>query len=230
MPASNPGDEPGSNRDVIRSRQLWLLALFLFVKYGSQVAFQGLWGVPYIASVYDVSPTAAAGAVTMVAAGYVVAAPIIGRLADVMAARGMNLIAAQRRLLVATTMLYVVTWVPIVLAPGFLPLSAMYLLLFVMGTSVSSASLVFGIAKELFPSNVSGLAIGLVNITSILGGAAMPPVVGWFIDRLTAAGVQGGAVYSRAMIPCLLAAAVGLALISMVGRPSGRRVRPGYPA
>jgi len=230
VPASNPGDEPGSNRDVIRSRQLWLLALFLFVKYGSQVAFQGLWGVPYIASVYDVSPTTAAGAVTMVAAGYVVAAPIIGRLADVMAARGMNLIAAQRRLLVATTMLYVVTWVPIVLAPGFLPLSAMYLLLFVMGTSVSSASLVFGIAKELFPSNVSGLAIGLVNITSILGGAAMPPVVGWFIDRLTAAGVQGGAVYSRAMIPCLLAAAVGLALISMVGRPSGRRVRPGYPA
>jgi len=155
---------------------------------------------------------------------------MIAKLADIMAAWGMNLMAAQRRLLVATTLLYVATWAPIVPAPGLLPLGAMYLLLFVMGTSVSSASLVFGIAKELFPSNVSGLAIGLVNITSILGGAAMPPVVGWFIDRLTAAGVQGGAVYSRAMIPCLLAAAVGLALISMVGRPSGRRVRPGYPA
>jgi len=224
------GDEPGSNRDVIRSRELWLLASFLFVKYGSQVAFQGLWGVPYIASVYGVSPTTAAGAVTMVAAGYVLAAPMIGKLADVMAARGMNLIAAQRRLLIATTLLYVATWAPIVLAPGFLPLGAMYALLFVMGISVSSASLVFGIAKDLFPAKVSGLAIGLVNITSILGGAAMPPVVGWFIDHLTAAGIQGGAVYSRAMIPCMAAAALGLALISMVGRPSGRRARPGYPA
>jgi len=227
---ADPDDEPGSNRDVIRSRELWLLASFLFVKYGSQVAFQGLWGAPYIASVYGVSPTAAAAAVTMIAAGYVVAAPFIGRLADIMAARGMNLMAAQRRLLIATTLLYVGTWMPIVLAPGFLPLSAMYVLLFVMGISVSSASLVFGIAKDLFPAKVSGLAIGLVNITSILGGAAMPPVVGWFIDRLTAAGVQGGAVYSRAMIPCLLAAGLGLALISMVGKPYGRRLLPGHPA
>jgi MFS family permease len=194
------------------------------------VAFQGLWGVPYIASVYGVNPTTAAGAVTMVAVGYVVAAPFVGKLADVMAARGMNLVTAQRRLLVATTLLYVATWVPIVLAPGFLPLSAMYVLLFVMGISVSSASLVFGIAKGLFPPNVSGLAIGLVNITSILGGAAMPPVVGWFIDRLTAAGVQGGEVYSRAMIPCLLAAALGLALVSMVGRPARTNMRPGYHA
>lgn len=225
-----PDDEPGSNRDVIRSRDLWLLALFLFVKYGSQVAFQGLWGAPYIASVYGVSPTTAATAVTMIAAGYVVAAPFIGRLADIMAARGMNLMAAQRRLLIATTLLYVATWVPIVLAPGLLPLGAMYVLLFVMGMSVSSAGLVFGIAKDLFPAKVSGLAIGLVNITSILGGAAMPPVVGWFIRRLTAAGIQGGAVYSGAMIPCLLAACVGLILLSMVGKPSGRRLRPGYPA
>jgi MFS family permease len=230
VPDSGPGDEPGSNRDVMRSRELRLLALFLFMKYGSQVAFQGLWGVPYIASVYRVSPTTAAGAVTMVAVGYVVAAPFVGKLADVMAARGMNLVTAQRRLLVATTLLYVATWVPIVLAPGFLPLSAMYVLLFVMGISVSSASLVFGIAKALFPSNVSGLAIGLVNITSILGGAAMPPVVGWFIDRLAAAGLQGGAVYSTAMIPCLLAAALGLALVSMVGRPARTNMRPGYHA
>ncbi|HAI87466.1 MAG TPA: hypothetical protein DCL63_10815, partial [Firmicutes bacterium] len=69
--------------------------MFLFMKYGSQVAFQGLWGVPYIASVYRVSPTTAAGAVTMVAAGYVVAAAFVGKLADVMAARGMNLVTAQ---------------------------------------------------------------------------------------------------------------------------------------
>ena len=49
-------------RDVMRSAELWLLALFLSVKYGSQVAFPGLWGVPYIASVYGVSPAKAAGA------------------------------------------------------------------------------------------------------------------------------------------------------------------------
>jgi len=68
VPGWDPGDEPGSSRDVIRSRELWLLAFFLFTKYGSQVAFQGLWGVRYIANVYGVSPTTAAGAMTMMAA------------------------------------------------------------------------------------------------------------------------------------------------------------------
>ena len=230
VPGWDPGDEPGSSRDVIRSRELWLLAFFLFTKYGSQVAFQGLWGVRYIANVYGVSPTTAAGAMTMMAAGYVVAAPMIGKLADVMAARGMNLMAAQRRLLIATTLLYVVTWGLLVLVPGLLPLSAMCVLLFLMGVSVSSASLVYGIAKGLFPSNVSGLAIGLVDITSILGGAAMPPIVGWFIDRPAVAGLQGGAVYSKAMIPCLLAALISLALIWMVGKPSGQHVPSRYSA
>ena len=219
VPDSELANEPGSNRNVIRSRELWLLAFFLFTKYGSQVAFQGLWGAPYIASVYGVSHTAAAAAVTMVAAGYVVAAPAMGKLADSMAARGMDIIVAQRRLLIVTTLVYVMTWAPIVLAPGLLPLSFMYVLLFLMGLSVSSASLVFGIATSLFPSNVSGLAIGLVNVTSILGGAAMPPVVGWSIQRLTATGLQGGAVYSRALGPCLAAAAVSFTLMLMVRRP-----------
>lgn len=131
----------------------------------------------------------------------------------------MDIIVAQRRLLIVTTLVYVMTWAPIVLAPGLLPLSFMYVLLFLMGLSVSSASLVFGIATSLFPSNVSGLAIGLVNVTSILGGAAMPPVVGWSIQRLTATGLQGGAVYSRALGPCLAAAAVSLTLMLMVRRP-----------
>lgn len=219
VPDSDSGGESGSYRDMIRSRELWLLALFLFARYGSQVAFQGLWGVPYLSAVYSVNPTSAATAVTMIAAGYVLAAPIVGRLADIMIEPCLDLLVAKRRLLVGTTLSYVITWVPIVLAPGILPFSAMYVLLFIMGMSLSSASLVFGIAKDLFPSKVSGLAMGLVNVISILGGAAMPPLVGWLIKRLTAQGLYAGAVYSRALGPCLVAAALSLTLISMVGRP-----------
>jgi MFS family permease len=221
MQDSDSADEPGSYSDLIRSRELWLLALFMFAKYGSQTAFQGLWGVPYISSVYNVNLTSAASALTMIAVGYVVAAPVMGKLADTMAARGTDLLVARRRLLIATTLVYVITWVPIVLAPGVLPLNGMYVLLFIMGMSVSSASLVFGIAKSLFPEKVSGLVIGLVNVMSTLGAAIMPPLVGWFMDRLTAQGLRGGVVYSRALIPCLVTAALCLALISMVRKPVG---------
>lgn len=220
LDAHPDSDTPlGSSGDVVRSYRLWLVAAFLFAKYGSQVALQGLWGVPYMSSVYGISPTQAAGAVTMVATGYVVTAPLLGRLADIMTHRGMNLTAAQRLLLVITTSVYVATWVPIVLAPGLLPLGAMYVLLFIMGMSVSSASLSFGIVKDLFPSNVSGIASGLVNISSILGGAAMPPIVGWIIQRRMAAGFDGSGLYAVSLWPCLLAAAASLLFISLVVPP-----------
>ena len=217
-PDSDSVGEPGSYSDLIRSRELWLLALFMFAKYGSQVAFQGLWGIPYISSVYNVNLTSAASALTMMAVGYVLAAPVIGKLADTMAARGTDLMVARWRLLIATTLIYVITWVPIVLAPGILPFNAMYVLLFIMGMSVSSATLVFGIAKSLFPEKISGFVIGLVNVMGTLGAAVMPPLVGWFMERLTAQGFQGGAVYSKALGPCLVGAALCLTLISLVGR------------
>ncbi len=213
----------GTNREVVASVRMWLVAFFLFAKYGSQVAFQGLWGAPYIVSVYGVSPTQAAGAVTMVAVGYVVAAPFMGRLADRLATAGMDLFAAQRLLLVGSTALCVAVWIPMALAPGLEPWGALHVVIFLLGVSYSTASLAFGITKDLFPANVSGIATGLVNITSILGGAAMPPLVGWIVERRLDAGVSAHAVHAGALWPCLVAAAVSLALVAMVTRPPRAR-------
>lgn len=213
----------GTNREVVASVRMWLVAFFLFAKYGSQVAFQGLWGAPYIVSVYGVSPTQAAGAVTMVAVGYVVAAPFMGRLADRLATAGMDLFAAQRLLLVGSTALCVAVWIPMALAPGLVPWGALHVVIFLLGVSYSTASLAFGITKDLFPANVSGIATGLVNITSILGGAAMPPLVGWIVERRLDAGVSAHAVHAGALWPCLVAAAVSLALVAMVTRPPRAR-------
>jgi len=216
VPDSGSRHGSASYSDVIRNCNLQLLALFMFARFGSQAAFQGLWGVPYISSVYGVNSTLAAAAVSMIATGYVISAPFMGRLADALAARGMGLFIARRRLLIATTLCYVVAWMPIVLAKGLLSFRAICVLLFIMGVCLSSSSLVFGIAKDLLPSKVSGFATGLVNIMAILGGAVMPPLVGWFIKLLAAEGLQGGAMYSRALAPCLIAAALALSLMLMV--------------
>ncbi|MGB4037203.1 MAG: MFS transporter [Bacillota bacterium] len=201
--------------DVLRNRPLWFLGFFLFMKYGSQAAFQGLWGIPCLSSVYQVDSSSAARAVTMIATGYVLGAPVMGWLADTMAARGMDLFVARMSVLTKTTICYVLTWTPIVLAPGLLPFPAMYVLLFIMGICASSSSLVFAVAKDLFPSKVSGFVFGLVSLMYILGGAMVPPVVGWFTRLLAAQGLQGGVLYSKALIPCLVVAALALAFESM---------------
>lgn len=220
------GEQQATNREVLSSVRVWLLAFFLFTKYGSQVAFQGLWGAPYLMSVYGATATQAASAITVLAVGYVVAAPFVGRLADWLAARGMDRFTARRRILVATTVVTVAAWAPMALAPGLVPWSALQALLFIMGMGYSSASLVFGIGKDLFPANVSGFATSLINVTSILGGAVMPPLIGWLVQRGLDSGSVAEAVYARTLWPALAAVTASLALAMAVTRPRVRaRVR-----
>lgn len=211
-----------TNREVLLSARIWLLAFFLFTKYGSQVAFQGLWGAPYLMSTYGVGATQAASGLTMLGVGYVVAAPLVGRLADWLASRGMDLFTARRRIVVVTTAIAVAAWVPMVLAPGLVPWGALQVLLFVMGTGYSSASLVFGIGKDLFPANVSGFSTALINVTSILGGAVLPPLVGWIVGRGLASGAAGPTVYADALWPSLVAASASLVLALAVTKPRER--------
>ncbi len=101
-----------------------------------------------------------------------------------------------------------------------------------MEVSVSSASLVYGIAKLVPPLECIRLAIGLVNITSILGGAAMPPIVGWFIDRpAVAGGLQGGGgvLEGNDPVPASIPHKPGTDMDGG-GKPSGQHVPSRYSA
>ena len=97
----------------------------------------------------------------MIATGYVLGAPVMGWLADTMAARGMDLFVARMSVLTKTTICYVLTWTPIVLAPGLLPFPAMYVLLFIMGICASSSSLVFAVAKTYSRRRCQDLSLAL---------------------------------------------------------------------
>jgi MFS family permease len=72
----------------------------------------------------------------------------------------------------------------LVFATASLALPALYLLCLLMG-AFTSASVVIGFsaAKELFPSRISGTAIGLVNLFPFAGGALFQPVLGWILER-----------------------------------------------
>ena len=223
LPSPSPASNPASYRTVIKNPGLWLIALFLFTKYGSQAAFQGLWAIPYISDVYDVGPILAAQTGTMIAVGYLIAGPFIGRFTDDMIHRGKNPFDARKWLLMVTSLLYFITWIPLVLIPGVIPFGGMYGALFVMGISASSASLAFSMANSLFPPKVAGLALGVINIMSILGGAVLTPLIGWLIKHLELRGLGGAGLYSRALIPCLIAAGLSTLFVIMMKKPSEER-------
>ena len=87
----------------LRDRNLWLVNLFMFLRFGSQAAFQGVWGVPYIMSVYGETRERAAISVMMIGLGYIVGSPIAGYLADRITKTRGSTFAARRIVLAVTT-------------------------------------------------------------------------------------------------------------------------------
>ena len=192
-------------RMFLHDRNLWLVSLFMFARYGSQTAFQGLWGIPHIMSIYRVDRDQAAAAVMMIGLGYIVNAPLVGRLADRLSRRTGDAFRARRSILACTTGAYALTWIPIVFFPGRLSIGALYALLFTMGLGASSGGLGFAIVKDQYPPEAAGSATSVANIMSIIGASAIPPIVGVLIHEAGMAGMGIRAVYGLSLWPCLAA-------------------------
>lgn len=192
-------------RMFLRDRNLWLVSLFMFARYGSQTAFQGLWGIPHIMSMYRVGREQAAAAVMMIGLGYIVNAPLVGWLADRLSRRAGDAFRARRSILACTTGAYALSWIPIVFFPGRLGIGALYALLFTMGLGASSGGLGFAIVKDQYPPEAAASATSVANIMSIIGASAIPPIVGALIHNASKAGDGALAVYGLSLWPCLMA-------------------------
>jgi len=210
-PTPRCGRERGAARTLatlrmfLHDRNLWLVSLFMFARYGSQTAFQGLWGIPHIMSIYRVGRQQAAAAVMMIGLGYIVNAPLVGWLADRLSRRTGDAFRARRSILACATGAYALTWIPIIFLPGRLSMGALYGMLFVMGLGASSGGLGFAIVKDQYPPEAAGSATSAVNIMSIIGASAIPPVVGVLIHKASQAGVGVRVAYGLSLWPCLVA-------------------------
>jgi len=78
-------------------------------------------------------------------------------------------------------------------------------MLFVMGLGASSGGLGFAIVKDQYPPEAAGSATSAVNIMSIIGASAIPPVVGVLIHKASQAGVGVRVAYGLSLWPCLVA-------------------------
>ncbi len=210
-PTPRCGRERGGGRTLamlrmfLHDRNVWLVSLFMFARYGSQTAFQGLWGIPHIMSIYRVGREQAAAAVMMIGLGYIVNAPLVGWLADRLSQRTGDAFRARRSILACTTGAYALTWIPIVFFPGRLGIGALYALLFTMGLGASSGGLGFAIVKDQYPPEAAASATSVANIMSIIGASAIPPIVGALIHKASQAGDGAWAVYGLSLWPCFIA-------------------------
>ncbi|HQR46562.1 MAG TPA: MFS transporter, partial [Thermoanaerobaculia bacterium] len=206
---------------VWRNPKTWPMFFIFFGIYGTLMVFYGLWGVPYLRDVYGLSAAAAARAMSAVAIGVIVGAPLVGHLSD--------RVLARRRLPYALfTGAYAVLWGVLALRPAGLPAPALVPFCFLFGFSSSAMLLTWALAREVNRPRFSGIATATVNAGGFLGAAILQNAVGAILDARWAGAMENAArrypasAYRAGFLLCFGAIAAAFLLISLVTETHAR--------
>ena len=173
---------------ILRYRNTVLLFLVPGGMVGCVLTFSGLWGVPYLTLLHDISPATAATLTSSLLVAWAVGGPFFGWLSD--------RIGKRRSPYIVGCGIAVVGWTAVVLLDG-LPIHLLTPVLIVTGFASGSMIISFAYAKESVPLHLSGTVSGVVNMGVMTGPMILQPAVGWVLDRMwTGEWVAGARVYS----------------------------------
>jgi MFS family permease len=191
VPSSKEGFPPSARElgkglsQLLRTSQFWFIAIYSSLMYVPLSAFADLWGVPYLSAVYSLERKIAASAIAMIFLGIAVASPITTYLSDYFQTRRLPMIFAA----LCSFILYtIIVFVPV-------SLSLMYVLLFLAGVSFTGQLLGFAAICEIIPASMSGLTLGLTNMTVMLSGVIFQPFIGWALDKAWDGKIEQGIPY-----------------------------------
>ena len=190
----DPTDEdgPASLRDDLRSvlggPDVWVLGALNFLVLGVNFTVIGLWGVPYLVHLYDLSVARASLYVLAGNVGLLVGSPLFGWLAD--------RIAAHTALVLTSTLIFCAAFGSLT-ALGTPPLPLVGVLFFGAMFVNGGVSLAFTVGRQRHPDEVSGTVSGAINSIGYFGAAVVPAVMGAVLDAFwTGDTVDGTPVYS----------------------------------
>ena len=167
----------------------WLLSIVFFATNGTVLTVIGLWGVPYLVVVYDVSVTTASTYTLLGSIGILVGGPAVGWVSDRLGRRILPMIAGLSAFLAALLV------VPVVGKPPLALVAAAY---FVIGFAVGFAMLALSAVKEKYPPDASGVATATVNAWGFVGATVLPTLMGIALDEYrTDDTVAGSVVYTE---------------------------------
>ena len=190
---------------VLTSGPFWFLAAWFFFSFCIFFSFAGLWGGPYLMHVYGLSKAEAGNILGMLALAMIVGSPFVSWLSD-------NVFHSRKKVLILASVITLGLTIPLAFFPDKMNKPALYLLCFLLGMFNSAIVVVaFTSAKELFPVEIAGTAVGLANLFPFLGGAVAPPILGAILEvqEKTATGYSAEA-YSKAFLLYVLFALIAL--------------------
>jgi sugar phosphate permease len=198
-------------RDLLGDPDQWLLSLIFFSASGTVLTILGLWGVPYLVVVYDLSVTSASTYTLLGSIGILVGSPTVGWVSDRLGQRVLPLLVG----LAGFTLVLAV--IP---ALGKPPLAVIAVVYFAIGFCLGFAMLSLSIVKEMYPAGASGVATATVNGWGFFGATVLPTLMGVVLDRHRTDDIVAGSVayteYGYRLAFAITTVALGVAFLAGV--------------
>lgn len=176
-------------RRILADGWTWVAAVMLYCIGGVNLTLIGLWGIPYVAQMYDASVTSASTITLLGGVGIVVGPPVIGRLSDQTGRVG--------EFMIGGTLLYTVS-LAVVAVTGDPPLAVVGAVFFLIGTLMGAVVLTYPLIQARYDDRASGIALGTLNGASFFGAASFPTLMGWALDAYwTGELIDGVRVYTE---------------------------------
>jgi sugar phosphate permease len=190
---------------VLSTGAFWVLAIWFFFTCSIFFSFGGLWGGPYLMQVYGFSKAEAGNILGMLALAMIVGSPLLGWLSDAV-------LRSRKKVIVLASIVTLGLTIPLAFFTDALNRPLLYLVCFLLGMFNSAIVVVaFAAAKELFPSEIAGTSVGLVNLFPFLGGAVAPPILGGILELEAKTGDgYSAAAYSKAFMLYFVFALIAL--------------------
>ena len=159
---------------VLKSKQIWIIAIIGTCLYTSLSVFGELWGKSFLEQAFDLSKIQAAKTMSMLFLGWAIGAPLAGYISDQMGNRLMTLtLGAVGSLL----------FIGLILFDQHLSYAQLNISMFFYGVFSASEIIVFIMAKEYSPTQqLSGTIFAVTNMIVSFGGVVFQPLVGKLLD------------------------------------------------
>lgn len=160
-------------KNLTKNINTWINGFVALLFYSITSVFGNLWGVPFLQKAYSLTTVEAASCISMIFIGWLVGGPVVGVLSDHYKKR-------KPIILLGITFCFIAL-LPLLYAKA-LPLSAIYILIFLVGFFSSAELLNFTLAVEINPKKVKASSIALTNALISFGGSIIQPAAGFLLD------------------------------------------------
>jgi len=192
-------------KTVLTEKHFWPIAIWSFFVIGIFFALAGLWGGPYLMHVYGLSKASAGAVLSMSSIGLIIGSPLLGFSSNYV---------GRKPVLIGCNLLLLTVCSLFFLFIDKLPHMVLYVLFFCLCLSSSAAAPVLvAYTKELFPLEIAGTSVGVVNLFPFFGGALFQIIFGAILSQGGMAdGIYMSVMYQNMFLVCLISAMISVVI------------------